>query len=118
MRKDGLCFLVVSKKNTIDVIKPTEDDDFKRVKLIEINSQENNQIYISERDENCLYLRSLVKVYKSGDRQELPEDISKRKDIEIEKDIYHESIKKLKFTFDNSTMLEDKFDGVNSFLEM
>lgn len=93
-RSDGLGF-IVNKTNTVDIIQPTENGVFERVKLINTNSMQNHRIFISEYDENIIYLRTLQNVYKPEDGlEQIPINLDDYDDIETDKEIYCESIKK------------------------
>jgi hypothetical protein len=109
---------IVYKTNTIDIIKPTWEGVFKRVQEIKCNTLQNHKIFISDLDENYFYLRTLVNVYKPGDDQEIPIDLEEHDDINESKDIYRESIKKLKFTVDSSPMKKVKFEGTEYQMKM
>lgn len=67
---------------------------YERIEELNVGGMQNYRIYLSE-CENFIYLRQLNKIFEVGD-EELDETIKERKDIDTEKEIYQETIKKLK----------------------
>ena len=98
IRNDGT-ILMVYQTDLIDILEPTEEGLYECVQQITIDTLQNYKIYLSKnKEEDYVFIRTLKSIFKPSEESELPEEVATREDIDPEKDVYCESIKKFKLS--------------------